>query len=93
MRQQPGTAKPTAESMVKDIRRRIRKHHSAEEKNRVVLDRPRKPAQSLVARMCGCWAFSPVPRLRMSSIIRARSGEALFFVMRTSCLSIERPLS
>jgi len=38
MRQKPGTAKPTAESMVKYIRRRTRKHHSAEEKIRIVLD-------------------------------------------------------
>ena len=38
MRQKPGTAKPTAESMVKDIRRRTRKHHSAEEKIRIVLE-------------------------------------------------------
>ena len=38
MRQNPGTAKPTAESMVKDIRRRTRKHHSAEEKIRIVLE-------------------------------------------------------
>ena len=41
MRQKPGTAKPTAESMVKDIRRRTRKHHSAEEKIRIVLERLR----------------------------------------------------
>ena len=31
MRQKPGTAKPTAESMVKNIRRRTRKHYSANE--------------------------------------------------------------
>ena len=41
MRQKPGTAKPTADSMVKDIRRRTRKHHFAEEKIRIVLERLR----------------------------------------------------
>jgi len=35
----PGTVKPTAESIVKDIRRRTRKHHSAEEKIRIALER------------------------------------------------------
>lgn len=38
MRQKPGPTKPPAESMVKDIRRRTRKHHSAEEKIRIVLE-------------------------------------------------------
>lgn len=38
MRQKPGTVKPTAESIVKDIRRRTRKHHSAEEKIRIMLE-------------------------------------------------------
>ena len=45
MRQKPGTAKPTAESMVKDIRRRTRKHHSAEEKIRIVLEGLRDAGQ------------------------------------------------
>ena len=38
MRQKPGTVKPTAELIVKDIRRRRRKYHSAEEKIRIVLE-------------------------------------------------------
>lgn len=38
MRQKPGTSKPSAEAMVKDIRRRTRKHHSSEEKIRIVLE-------------------------------------------------------
>ena len=38
MRQKPGTSKSSAERIVKDIRRRTRKHHSAEEKIRFVLD-------------------------------------------------------
>lgn len=38
MRQKPGTQKPTTEKVVKDIRRRTRKHHSAEEKIRIVLE-------------------------------------------------------
>lgn len=38
MRQQSETTKPTSEQVVKDIRRATRKHHSAEEKIRIVLD-------------------------------------------------------
>lgn len=38
MRQKPGTRKDPAEKVVKDIRRRTRKHHSAEEKIRIVLE-------------------------------------------------------
>lgn len=38
MRQKSGTSKPTAEAMVKDIRRRTRKQHSSEEKIRIVLE-------------------------------------------------------
>jgi transposase len=38
MRQRSGTAKPPAEKVVKDIRRRTRKHHSAEERIRIVLE-------------------------------------------------------
>ena len=50
MRQKPGTAKPTAESMVKDIRRRTRKHHSAEEKIRIVLEGLR--GEDSIAELC-----------------------------------------
>jgi len=38
MRQKPGTPKPQADRVLKDIRRRTRKHHSAEEKIRIVLE-------------------------------------------------------
>ena len=38
MRQKPGTQKAPAEKVVKDIRRRSRKQHSAEEKIRIVLE-------------------------------------------------------
>jgi len=38
MRQKPGTSKSSVERIVKDIRRRTRKHHSAEEKIRIVLE-------------------------------------------------------
>jgi transposase len=38
MRQKSGTRKATAEQVVKDIRRRTRKLHSAEEKIRIVLE-------------------------------------------------------
>jgi len=50
MRQKTGTAKPTAESMVKDIRRRTRKHHSAEEKIRIVLEGLR--GEQSIAELC-----------------------------------------
>ena len=38
MRQKPGPQKASAEKVVKDIRRRTRKQHSAEEKIRIVLE-------------------------------------------------------
>ena len=38
MSQKSGTAKPSAERIVKDIRRATRKQYSAEEKIRIVLD-------------------------------------------------------
>ena len=50
MRQKPGTAKPSAEAMVKDIRRRTRKHHSAEEKIRIVLEGLR--GEESIAELC-----------------------------------------
>ncbi len=50
MRQKPGTAQPTAEAVVKDIRRRTRKHHSAEEKIRIVLEGPR--GEESIAGLC-----------------------------------------
>jgi transposase len=50
MRQKSGTARPTAESLVKDIRRRTRKHHSAEEKIRIVLNGLR--GEDSIAELC-----------------------------------------
>jgi transposase len=50
MRQKPGTPKATAEQVVKDIRRRTRKHHSAEEKIRIVLEGLRGEAS--IAELC-----------------------------------------
>ena len=38
MRQKHGTQKPSSEKVVKNIRRRTRKQHSAEEKIRIVLE-------------------------------------------------------
>ena len=38
MRQKPGTKRSHGETVVKDIRRATRKHYSAEEKIRIVLD-------------------------------------------------------
>ena len=50
MRQKPGTPKPSAEKVLKDIRRRTRKQHSAEEKIRIVLDGLRGEAS--IAELC-----------------------------------------
>lgn len=38
MKQKAGPQKPAAEQIIKDIRRATRKHHSAEDKIRIVLD-------------------------------------------------------
>jgi len=38
MRQKPGTPKPSADRIVRDIRRKTRKRHSTEEKIRIVLE-------------------------------------------------------
>jgi transposase len=50
MRQKPGTQKPPAEKVVKDIRRRTRKQHSAEEKIRIVLEGLR--GEESIAELC-----------------------------------------
>jgi transposase len=50
MRQKPGTHKPSADRVVKDIRRRTRKHHSAEEKIRIVLEGLR--GEESIAELC-----------------------------------------
>jgi transposase len=50
MRQKPGTRKDPAEKVVKDIRRRTRKHHSAEEKIRIVLEGLR--GEHSIAELC-----------------------------------------
>jgi len=50
MRQKSGTPKATAEQFVKDIHRRTRKHHSAEEKIRIVLEGLRGEAS--IAELC-----------------------------------------
>ena len=50
MRQKSGTAKPPAEKVVKDIRRRTRKQHSAEEKIRIVLEGLR--GEESIAELC-----------------------------------------
>ncbi len=50
MRQKPGTSKSSAERIVKDIRRRTRKHHSAEEKIRIVLEGLR--GEESIAELC-----------------------------------------
>jgi transposase len=50
MRQRSGTAKPSAEKVVKDIRRRTRKQHSAEEKIRIVLEGLR--GEESIAELC-----------------------------------------
>ena len=50
MRQKPGAQKPSAEKVVKDIRRRTRKQHSAEEKIRIVLEGLR--GEVTIAELC-----------------------------------------
>ena len=50
MRQKSGTATTPSERIVKDIRRATRKHHSAEEKIRIVLDGLR--GEYSVAELC-----------------------------------------
>ncbi len=50
MRRKAGTDKPTAERVVKDIRRKTRKHHSAEEKIRIVLEGLR--GEESIAALC-----------------------------------------
>ena len=50
MRQKLGTQKPPAEKVMKDIRRRTRKQHSAEEKIRIVLEGLR--GEESIAELC-----------------------------------------
>ena len=50
MRQKPETQKPPAEKVMKDIRRRTRKQHSAEEKIRIVLEGLR--GEDSIAELC-----------------------------------------
>jgi transposase len=50
MRQKSGTPKSPSERIVKDIRRATRKHHSAEEKIRIVLDGLR--GEHSIAELC-----------------------------------------
>ncbi len=50
MRRKAGTDKPTAEQVVKDIRRKTRKHHSAEKKIRIVLEGLR--GEESIAALC-----------------------------------------
>ena len=50
MRQKSGKQRATAEQVVKDIRRKTRKHHSAEEKIRIVLEGLR--GEESIAELC-----------------------------------------
>ncbi len=50
MRQKSGTAKPTADRVVRDIRRNTRKRHSTEEKIRIVLSGLR--GEDSIAELC-----------------------------------------
>lgn len=50
MRRKAGTDETTAEQVVKDIRRKTRKHHSAEEKIRIVLEGLR--GEESIAALC-----------------------------------------
>jgi hypothetical protein len=48
-------------------------------------DRPRKRAKSLMTLIWADCAYSPMPRMCMTSIIRWRSGVVLSSVMKASC--------
>lgn len=50
MRQKSGPQNPAAEQVIKDIRRATRKHHSAEDKIRIVLDALR--GEDSIAAIC-----------------------------------------
>ncbi len=50
MRRKPGTMKSTTDRVVKDIRRKTRKRHSAEEKIRIVLEGLR--GEESIAELC-----------------------------------------
>jgi transposase len=50
MRQKPGSAKEPADQVVKEIRRATRKHYSAEEKIRIVLEGLR--GEDSIAELC-----------------------------------------
>ncbi len=50
MRQKPGTPKPPADHVVRDIRRRTRRRHSTEEKIRIVLSGLR--GEDSIAELC-----------------------------------------
>ena len=50
MRQKSGPQKPAAEQVIKDIRRETRKHHSAEDKIRIVLEGLR--GEESIAALC-----------------------------------------
>jgi transposase len=50
MRQKSGTPKPTADRVVRDIRRKTRKRHSTEEKIRIVLEGLR--GEDSIAELC-----------------------------------------
>ncbi len=50
IRQKPGTAKPSADRIVRDIRRKTRKRHSTEEKIRIVLSGLR--GEDSIAELC-----------------------------------------
>ncbi len=50
MRKKSGTQKPTAEQVVKDIRRKTRKQHSSDEKIRIVLEGLR--GEESIAALC-----------------------------------------
>ncbi|RTE88290.1 hypothetical protein D6B98_36505 [Bradyrhizobium sp. LVM 105] len=48
MKQKSGPRKPAAEQVLKDIRRQTRRHYSAEEKIRIVLEGRKRLAGTLI---------------------------------------------
>src|SRR6056297_1344773 len=56
-------------------------------------ERPMNSAKYRTALIWPCWVFGDIPRMRMSSIIRSRSGVVFSSFMGTSCHQIEKPQS
>ena len=56
MRKKSGPQKATTEQVVKDIRRKTRKVHSAEEKIRIVLEERTRPGSNVLRHLTYCYS-------------------------------------